>query len=31
MTCTVIIEAPPRQWALLTALRQWRAGAPAEH
>jgi len=23
MTCTVVVEAPPRQWATLAALRQW--------
>src|SRR5206468_9569075 len=25
MTCTVVLKAPPRQWALLRALREWRA------
>jgi len=25
MTCTVIVEAPPRQWATLAALRGWEA------
>ena len=25
MTCTVVVEAPPRQWAVLAALREWRA------
>ena len=25
MTCTVVVEAPPRQWAVLAALRRWRA------
>jgi multidrug resistance efflux pump len=24
MTCTVVVEAPPRQWALLAALREWQ-------
>jgi multidrug resistance efflux pump len=28
MTCTVVLEAPPRQWAVLAALREWRAAAP---
>jgi hypothetical protein len=23
MTCTVVVEAPPRQWAVLVALRRW--------
>ncbi|MBV8334934.1 MAG: hypothetical protein JO358_05700 [Alphaproteobacteria bacterium] len=23
MTCTVTVEAPPRQWAVLAALRNW--------
>jgi len=27
MTCTVVVEAPPRQWAVLAALREWRAAA----
>jgi multidrug resistance efflux pump len=27
MTCTVVLEAPPRQWAVLAALREWRAAA----
>lgn len=27
MTCTVVLEAPPRQWAVLTALREWRAAS----
>ena len=27
MTCTVIVNAPPRQWAMLAALREWRAAA----
>ena len=27
MTCTVVLEAPPRQWAILSALRTWRAAA----
>ena len=31
MTCTVVLEAPPRQWALLAALRQWRAAASGKH
>ena len=31
MTCTVVLEAPPRQLAVLAALREWRAGARAEH
>lgn len=26
MTCTVVIEAPPRQWAILAVLRRWQAG-----
>jgi len=25
MTCTVIVNAPPRQWAILAALRRWRS------
>jgi len=25
MTCTVVVEAPPRQWAILAALRGWQA------
>jgi len=25
MTCTVVVEAPPRQWATLAALRGWEA------
>jgi multidrug resistance efflux pump len=25
MTCTVVVEAPPRQWATLPALREWEA------
>jgi len=28
MTATVVIEAAPRQWATLAALREWRAAAP---
>jgi multidrug resistance efflux pump len=28
MTCTVVLETPPRQWALLAGLREWRAAAP---
>jgi multidrug resistance efflux pump len=24
MTCTVVVESPPRQWAVLTALREWQ-------
>jgi multidrug resistance efflux pump len=28
MTCTVVVEASPRQWAVLAALRAWRAAAP---
>ena len=28
MTATVVIEALPRQWATLAALRAWRAAAP---
>jgi multidrug resistance efflux pump len=28
MTCTVVVEASPRQWAVLGALRAWRAAAP---
>jgi hypothetical protein len=31
MTCTVVLEAPPRQSAELAVLRGWRAGARAEH
>jgi hypothetical protein len=27
MTATVVIEALPRQWATLAALREWRAAA----
>ena len=27
MTCTVVLEAPPRPWAVLAALRQWRAAS----
>ena len=27
MTCTVVAEAPPRQWAVLAALRGWQAAA----
>jgi multidrug resistance efflux pump len=27
MTCTVVLEAPPRQWAVLAALREWRAAS----
>ena len=27
MTATVIVDAPPRQWAALAALREWRAAA----
>jgi multidrug resistance efflux pump len=27
MTCTVVLEAPARQWAALAALREWRAAA----
>jgi multidrug resistance efflux pump len=27
MTCTVVLKAPPRQWAMLAALREWRAAA----
>jgi multidrug resistance efflux pump len=27
MTCTVVVEAPPRQWATLAALRRWLAAA----
>jgi multidrug resistance efflux pump len=30
MTCTVVLDAPPRQWAVLAALRGWRA-ARTEH
>jgi multidrug resistance efflux pump len=25
MTCTVVVETPPRQWAVLAALRGWQA------
>ena len=28
MTATVVLEALPRQWATLAALREWRAAAP---
>jgi len=28
MTCTVVVEAPPRQLAVFAALREWRAAAP---
>jgi len=28
MTCTVVVEASPRRWAVLAALRAWRAAAP---
>jgi multidrug resistance efflux pump len=28
MTGTVVVEASPRQWAVLAALRAWRAAAP---
>ena len=31
MTCTVVLEAPPRQSAVLAALREWRAAARGEH
>jgi RND family efflux transporter MFP subunit len=31
MTCTVVLEAPPRQSAVLAALRGWRTAASAEH
>jgi multidrug resistance efflux pump len=27
MTCTVVVQAPPRQWAILAALRAWQAAA----
>jgi multidrug resistance efflux pump len=27
MTCTVVLEAPPRQWAIVSALRSWRQAA----
>jgi RND family efflux transporter MFP subunit len=27
MTATVVVAAPPRQWAVLAALREWRAAA----
>jgi multidrug resistance efflux pump len=27
MTCTVVVEAPPRPWAVLAALRRWQAAA----
>jgi len=27
MTCTVVVESPPRQWAVLAALRGWTAEA----
>lgn len=26
MTCTVVLDAPPHRWAVLAALREWRAG-----
>jgi multidrug resistance efflux pump len=28
MTCTVVVQAPPRQWAVFAALREWQAAAP---
>jgi hypothetical protein len=31
MTCTVVLEAPPRQSAVLAALREWRTAARPEH
>jgi multidrug resistance efflux pump len=27
MTCTVVVETPPRPWAVLAALRRWQAAA----
>jgi RND family efflux transporter MFP subunit len=27
MTCTVVVEVPPRPWAVLAALRRWQAAA----
>src|ERR1700738_368204 len=27
MTCTVVVQAPPHQWAVLAALRGWQAAA----
>src|SRR3954453_5854717 len=27
MTCTAVLEAPPRRWAVLATLRQWRAAS----
>ena len=27
MTCTVVVEAPPRQWVILAALRRWLIAA----
>ena len=27
MTCTVVVQGPPRQWAVLAALRGWQAAA----
>ena len=27
MTCTVVVEAPPRRWAVLAALHEWQAAA----
>jgi len=27
MTCTVVVEAPPRQWVVFAALRGWQAAA----
>jgi multidrug resistance efflux pump len=27
MTCTVVVQAPPRQWAVFAALREWQAAA----
>src|ERR1700720_4097704 len=28
MTCTVVVETPPLQWAVFAALREWQAAAP---
>jgi multidrug resistance efflux pump len=27
MTCTVVVQAPPRQWAVVAAMRGWQAAA----
>src|SRR3974390_578924 len=31
MTATVVVEAPPRQWATLAVLRRWLAAAAIGH